>query len=217
MKTLFLFSALFIFTNFTCSQNKKSFAPDEKDIVIGGGCEGCEAVYESPIPLGELSHIDTLPDWNEDGPKIEISGVIYKNDGITPAADIILYLYHTDQSGYYTNKTNETGWGKRHGSTRGWLKTNDKGEYKFYTLRPAPYPNETFPAHIHPTIKEPGITAYYIDDYVFDDDKFVDERYRKMSENRAGDGILKLTKNENGIYTAKRDLVLGKNISDYPR
>ena len=46
--------------------------------------------------------------------------------------------------------------GRRHGYIRGWMKTNEKGQYRFYTLKPASYPNSTAVKHIHPTIKEPG-------------------------------------------------------------
>ncbi len=217
MKIIISLIAFLIFTNFVCGQNDDKSGNDNKPgkettITVGDGCEGCEAVYESPVPLEELSHIDTLPDFETAAVKLEISGVIYQPDGTTPAPGIVMYLYHTDQNGYYTKKGNDNG---RHGYIRGWLKTNDKGEYKFYTLRPAPYPNATFPAHIHPTIKEPGKTEYWIDDYVFDDDKYVNESYRKNAQNRCGNGILKLTKNESGIYTARRDLILGKNIPNY--
>lgn len=211
MKIIISLTAVLIFTNFVCGQNDDK--PVKETIIkVGDGCEGCDAVYDSPVPLEELSSVDTLPDFNTAQIKLEISGVIYKSDGITPAPGIVLYLYHTDQNGYYSKKGSETG---RHGYLRGWLKTNDKGEYRFYTLRPAPYPNATFPAHIHPTIKEPGKTPYWIDDYVFDDDKFVDDSYRKNAENRGGDGIVSLTKNESGFYTAKRNLILGKNIPNY--
>lgn len=217
MKIVISLTAFLIFTNFVCGQNDNKPEKDNKPgketaVSVGDGCEGCEAVYESPIPLENLTHIDTLPDFETAATKLEISGVIYKPDGTTPAAGIVMYVYHTDQNGYYTKKGNDNG---RHGYIRGWLKTNDKGEYKFYTLRPAPYPNATFPAHIHPTIKEPGKTEYWIDDYVFDDDKYVNESYRKNAQNRGGDGILALTKNENGNYTAKRDIILGKNIPNY--
>ena len=75
---------------------------------IGGSCEGCEAVFECPVPFDKLSWIDTLPDFGEPGPKMMISGVIYKADGKTPAKDVVLYIYHTDQEGNYTNKNNET-------------------------------------------------------------------------------------------------------------
>ena len=223
MKIIISLAAFLIFTNFVCGQNDNKPGNDNKSgndnkpgkestITVGDGCEGCEAIYESPVPFEELSHIDTLPDFSEAGPKLEISGVIYQPDGTTPAPGIVMYVYHTDQNGYYSKKGSETG---RHGYIRGWLKTNDKGEYKFYTLRPAPYPNASFAAHIHPTIKEPGKTEYWIDDYVFDDDKYVNESYRKNAQNRCSDGILTLTKNESGIFTARRDLILGKNIPNY--
>ena len=211
MKTIFSLAVLLIFTNLACGQTENKPAK-ETTITVGDGCEGCEAVYESPVPFEELSHIDTLPGFEAAETKLEISGVIYQPDGITPAPGIVLYIYHTDQNGYYSKKGSETG---RHGYLRGWIKTNDKGEYKFYTLRPAPYPNASFPAHIHPTIKEPGKTEYWIEDFVFDDDKFVNDSYRKNAENRGGGGILTLEKNEYGIYTARRDLVLGKNVPNY--
>lgn len=223
MKIIISFAAFLIFTNFVCGQNDNNPGNDNKPrndnkpgkestIKVGDGCEGCEAVYESPVPFEELSHIDTLPDFDAAAVKLEISGMIFQPDGTTPAPGIVMYIYHTDQNGYYTKKGNDNG---RHGYLRGWLKTNDKGEYKFYTLRPTPYPNATFPAHIHPTIKEPGKTEYWIDDFVFDDDKYVNESYRKNAGNRGGDGILTLTKNEKGIFTARRDLILGKNIPNY--
>jgi len=217
MKIVISLTAFLIFTNFVCGQNddklEKDNKPDkETTITVGDGCEGCEAVYDSPIQFENLSYIDTLPDFDAAATKLEISGVIYKPDGTTPPPGIVMYVYHTDQNGYYTKKGNDNG---RHGYLRGWLKTNDKGEYKFYTLRPAPYPNATFPAHIHPTIKEPGKTEYWIDDYVFDDDKYVNGSYRKNAGNRGGNGIITLTKNENGNYTAKRDIILGKNIPNY--
>jgi len=37
-----------------------------------------------------------------EGQKIKIQGTVYHHDGKTPASDVILYVYHTDQSGQYT-------------------------------------------------------------------------------------------------------------------
>ena len=56
------------------------------------------------------------------------------------------------------------------------------GFYKFYTLIPASYPNTTIVKHIHPTIKEPGKTAYWIDDFVFADDPFPYRKRKKQTE-----------------------------------
>ncbi len=86
-----------------CSQEKKAA---QKTRRIGGGCEGCEAVLD----YGDknLNNVDTLPDFQERGPKLIISGTIYQSDGKTPAKDVILYVYHTDQAGRYTPLDGDT-------------------------------------------------------------------------------------------------------------
>jgi len=73
--------------------------------LVGGPCEGCEAIFE----YGDrnLSPVDTLPDFNDPGPKIKVTGTIYQNDDKTPAAGVILYIYHTDQNGIYAIKGGE--------------------------------------------------------------------------------------------------------------
>src|SRR5687767_1666285 len=143
MKNTFLVIVFAAFTLSACSQggSQKQENDLRKGPKVGGGCEGCEAIHESPIPFEQLNWTDTLPDFNEPGPKLEISGIIYKADGKTPAPGVVLYIYHTDQEGNYSTKGNETGWGKRHGYIRGWVKTNQQGQYRFYTLVPASYPN----------------------------------------------------------------------------
>lgn len=180
---------------------------------IGGICEGCEAVFE--FGSKKLISIDTLPDFKQPGPKLEISGTIYQSDGKTPAKGVILYIYHTDQKGVYPQKGNETGWAKRHGYLRGWIKTDADGKYIFYTLRPASYPNSRAPQHIHPVVKEPTRNEYYIDEYLFTDDPFLDENERANQQQRGGSGIITLTKKQDGTWVGKRDIILGLNIPGY--
>jgi protocatechuate 3,4-dioxygenase beta subunit len=187
----------------------------QNDIKVGGGCEGCEAIYESPVPFDQLNEVDTLPDFNDPGPKIEISGIIYQPDGKTPAAGVILYVYHTDQKGIYATRGNEKGWAKRHGYIRGWMKTNEKGEYRFYTLVPASYPNSNNPRHIHPTIKEPGKSEYWIDEFVFDDDPLLSETEKSRTRPVGGSGVLK-TAMKDGMLRATRNIILGLNVTNYP-
>lgn len=180
---------------------------------VGGPCEGCEAVFE--YGNATLNETLILPDYSENGPKLKVSGTIFLRDGKTPAPGVILYVYHTDQSGEYARKGSETGWGQRHGYIRGWLKTDAKGKYTFYTLKPAPYPGRNAPAHIHATVKEPNVNEYWIDEYLFDDDPLLTSAERSQQEKRGGNGILKTSRAKDGSLVATRDIILGLNIPDY--
>lgn len=218
MKKIFIPLVLCSITLTGCPQSNtaKQNTGNKSAIKVGGGCEGCEAIYESPVPFDKLKSTDTLPDFNDAGPRIEIGGIVYQPDGKTPAPDIIIYVYHTDQTGVYPTKGNEKGWGKRHGYLRGWVKTNEKGQYKFFTLKPAAYPGRKDPAHIHVTVKEPDKNEYWIDEYLFDDDPLLTQAMRNRNENRGGDGILKTT-TTGSILKAERNIYLGKNIPGYPK
>jgi len=180
--------------------------------LIGGGCEGCEAIFE--YGNQQLTAIDTLPKFRETEPKLKITGIVYQKDGKTPAENVILYIYQTNRNGVYEKKGDEEGWAKRHGYIRGWIKTGKDGKYTFYTFRPATYPNRDEPEHIHITTKEPNKNEYYIDEYVFDDDPLLTQEKRNALENRGGSGIAK-PEVQNGILTIKRNIILGLNIPNY--
>lgn len=216
MKIQFFFVLLCFAVHISaCSQSVNKRPVSNARGHVGGGCEGCEAIYECPIVFEKLSNTDTLPDFHEAGQKIEISGIVYQRDGKTPAKDVVVYVYHTDQTGNYTPGKNAKGWEKRHGSIRGWVRTGEDGSYRFYTLKPAPYPGRRDPAHIHVTVKEPNLNEYWIDEYLFDGDPLLTENVKDRNENRGGDGIVKLTQDK-GMYVAKRNIILGLNIPDYP-
>jgi protocatechuate 3,4-dioxygenase, beta subunit len=190
-----------------CSQTSK------KDKIVGGRCEGCEAALE--YGARELNAVDTLPDFNDPGPKMLVTGTIYKQDGKTPAPNVILYIYHTDQEGIYPKRGSNNNWSQRHGYIRGWSKTGNDGRYAFYTLRPAAYPGREIPEHIHATIKEEGLTPYFIDDYLFDDDPILTAPHRQEQRKRGGNGIIKPVRDKDGLQRVTRDIVLGLNIDGY--
>lgn len=182
--------------------------------IIGGGCDGCEIMY---IGMPEnINSVDTSSGWSENGQKLLITGTVFKRDGKTPAGDVIIYYWQTDNEGYYSPKTGMDEKAKRHGHIRGWIKSDKSGKYSIYTIRPAPYPNEETPAHIHLSVKEPEIkNEYYIDEFVFDDDKFLTGEKRKAVENRGGSGVLRVLISED-LQIAEHNIVLGLNIPDYP-
>ena len=186
----------------------------EKDKVslIGGPCEGCEAIHEYGNLV--LTEIDTLPKFKTSDPKLKITGIVYHQDGITPAENVILYIYQTNRKGVYERQGDETGWARRHGFIRGWVKTGSDGRYTFYTFRPGAYPRRNVPEHIHLTVKEPGKNEYYLDDYHFEDDPLLTRSQRDGLRNRGGSGISTPTL-KNGILTIERDLILGLNIPNY--
>lgn len=181
--------------------------------LVGGPCEGCEAVFE----YGErkLTPVDTLPDFNQKGPGLKISGMVYENDGTTPAKGVILYVYHTDQEGIYATRGDETGWARRHGYIRGWARTGPEGKYTFYTLKPGSYPDRSTPAHVHVTILEPSGKYYWLDSYLFEDDPLLTDEHHPGDSPRGGStGILSLEK-EGELLVGERDIVLGLNVPDY--
>lgn len=177
---------------------------------LGGPCEDCMLMFDG-IP-SQLTFTAHLASEDEAGEPLVIRGTIYQPDGKTPASNIILYVYHTDNNGLYSKGKNQQQ-GIRHGHLRGWVKTNAQGQYEFKTIRPASYPNSHSPQHIHPIIYEPGKGYYWIDEYQFDDDPYLTARERAMAQNRGGSGIIKLTQDSAGVWQGKRDIVLGLNVN----
>ena len=149
-----------------------------------------------------------IPTAGETAEELIITGTIFMADGKTPYKNVILYAYHTDSKGYYSKSGNETGIQKWHGKLHGWCKTDSAGRYTIKTIRPAPYPNNSIPAHIHSALKMPDDTMLHINDFVFTDDPFVDEKYKTSFEREVGGtGIIELKKVDN-TWIGQRDIVL---------
>ena len=182
--------------------------------LVGGGCDGCEIMFVG-IP-DQIDAADTSVGWTDARTRLVVTGTVYQNDGRTPAPNVLIYYWQTDERGYYSKNAELEGDAVRHGARRGWLKTGADGKYALYTNRPAPYPNRDIPAHIHLAIKEPYIAdEYYVDELVFDDDPLLTTARRKALENRGGSGVLR-PREEDGMMRAKHDIILGLYIPNYP-
>ena len=216
LKPNFIILGIVIFLLHGCNGQTTSNAKNsiEKRGIVGGPFENGEFIY---IGMPEnIKSVDTSAGWTQEGQKLLVTGTIYKLDGKTPAPNVILYYYHTDINGLYANKQGLDPRVVRHGYIRGWVKSDANGKYAIYTVRPAPYPNRDFEAHIHPSIKEPNIDKeYYIDEFVFDDDKLLTGEKRKKLQNRGGSGILRVFK-KGDMQIAEHNIILGLNIPNYP-
>lgn len=168
------------------------------------GAEGMGAI-DAPK---DVSWKTILLNDSDKGEKMTLSGTVFKSDGKTPAPNVLIYIYHTDIEGYYGRKSGE----HKHGRYRGWLLTDEKGRYEFTTIKPAPYPENRFAAHIHTTLTTTEMKEDWIDNYLFEGDKLISARERAEAGKRGGfNPILKLEKGANGVWTATRDIQLWKS------
>jgi protocatechuate 3,4-dioxygenase beta subunit len=167
-------------------------------------CEWCGAT-EAPPGIGPSA---SLAGPDEPGEPLLVTGTVYRPDAVTPASGVVIYAYQTDAEGRYSTRGDETGNGRRHGALRGWVRTNASGSYEFRTIRPAPYPSRSEPAHIHMTVLPPGGEEYWIDSVMFADDPLLTDRIRARLESRGGTGVVDLERDAGGVLNAHRDIIL---------
>lgn len=167
------------------------------------GTEGMGAIDVPPT----VSPKTVLFTEADKGEKMVISGKVFEADGKTPAPNVLIYLYHTDIEGYYGRSGSE----HKHGRYRGWLLTDAEGRYSFQTIKPAPYPENRFAAHIHMTVTTTAMREDWVDSILFEGDKLISARERETAGQKGGfNPILALKKGENNLWTATRDIRLWK-------
>ena len=99
--TNFIFFVLFTPFLLSCNGQTTPNAPNRAG-VVGGPFENGAFMY---IGMPEhIKSIDTNAGWWQEGQKLLVTGAIYKLDGRTPAPNVILYYYHTDINGVYSDR-----------------------------------------------------------------------------------------------------------------
>jgi protocatechuate 3,4-dioxygenase beta subunit len=157
------------------------------------------------VPKGISSQV-TLASKDEPGDRMILSGTIYKEDGVTPASGITLFLYQTDAGGYY-HRPQEDVFAPR---LRGWLRTGKDGQYEIRTIKPIPEvlaPEE--PAHIHAQVFGPGIAEHFLKEFWFEGDpRIKSHEYEKLSKLGVYSPIVHLTKDKSGVLVGRRNIRL---------
>lgn len=161
----------------------------------GAPCGSC-------IAPANLSWKTVIPPNKEPGEPLEISGTIYRPDGVTPAVGIVLFVYHTDVAGYY-NEKDDAG----HPRLKGWMKTGADGRYEFRTIKPGAYPHRNTPAHIHAHLYGPDYSERSIDDYWFEGDRRINAKeLSNKREQESAPVIVKLGRGSDGVWRGVRDI-----------
>ncbi len=150
-----------------------------------------------------------ITDKNEPGEPLIVTGRVTGSDGKS-IRGVSIFVYHTDASGKYDPAVSLSGGGNPR--LRGYMRTDADGRYSFATIRPAPYPGGTIPAHIHYAIIPPGYSSLDLafkegalqePEVVFSDDP-------QASNRRSHAVLINATKDARGTWHVKQNFVLAK-------
>lgn len=149
----------------------------------------------------------TIAAKEEAGERLTMTGVVYGADGKTPLADASVYVYHTDANGRYTPGSKDD---NRNPRLRGYMRTDSQGRYEYSTIKPAPYPGDGPPAHIHYHVNAPGYQERVFE-IVFEGDRKIGENIRaQAAKEGSGFSIRKLTGNATSGWRCTQDVKLRK-------
>jgi len=144
----------------------------------------------------------------EPGEPLRVSGVVYGPDGVTPAAGLILFVYHTDAKGLYAPEPNADP------RLHAWLRTDAQGRYAFTTIRPAPYPNARGPAHVHTELWGEGVPPQYGPELLFADDPRVPQAERTKSDALGRFAFVKTPEKREGVWVVVGFDIRSKRTGD---
>lgn len=164
-------------------------------------CPWCGA-SEAPASTGASARIAPA---DEPGIPLDVSGTVYRPDGRTPAAGVLLYAYQTDAQGVLPRRGSDQG---EHGSLRGWVRTDARGHYRLFTIRPAPERGTGEPARIQMTVRPEGARETLIDPLEFADDSLLTTSVRARRRGAGGSGIVRPVVDSHGTLHVTRDIVL---------
>lgn len=107
-----------------------------------------------------------------------------------PLPGVDVFAYQTDQHGIYAAPGAADPW-----RLKGWAVTDGQGRFEFRTIRPAAYPSNTVPGHIHLSFAT-KCCGRQVSEVMFEDDPLVTKDVRQR---QSGDVLFgKVTKRADG-------------------
>jgi protocatechuate 3,4-dioxygenase beta subunit len=122
--------------------------------------EATEKDIEGPFFREGAPQRDDLREKGTKGDVLVVSGVVVARNG-RPLAGVVLDVWQCNADGRYDNDDPNNPPKADQFTLRGKVKTNEKGEYRFTTIRPVPYSigeGKFRPAHIHLKANRDGYT-----------------------------------------------------------
>ena len=155
-----------------------------------------------------LTSVDSVPDYASKKTPFRLSGKLYLEDGITPAANHIITLNQADENGDYVfSKVNKEKLLKH----RAQVKTDAEGNYTFYTFVPGGDRLYNQLQELYLKVETPEGKEYALPTLFFDADPFLSKHCRKkMAKRNEADRILKLETNNNKQYATKAIVITTK-------
>lgn len=162
--------------------------------------------YEQMI----LSEVATMPETESKPNQLTITGKVLMPDGLTPAKNVILYLYQHDENGEFQFETYNDKERLRH---RTWVKTDDQGNYTFNTFVPGEaivklnYPRRYGPKQFYLVAKLPETEDFALPALMFEDDPLISKNCKRRLKRKNIDCLISMEQ-INGKAVVKKDITL---------
>ena len=168
----------------------------------GGDCEvitrdffGLGPFYSAGAPTRQV-----LAAAEEPGTRIFLDGTVWARDCVTPVSDVVLDIWHADDSGCYSRFENcENPSGDEY-KLRGVIRTGESGRFALESVKPGHYLNGTQyrPAHIHLIVRPPGASEVVTQLY-FEGDPYIDIDPAASRADAAG-RIIPMEQKDDGLH-----------------
>ena len=139
----------------------------------------------------------------EPGERLHVTGTVYGPDGVTPAAGVEVYAFHTDAEGLYSATDDN-----RNPRLKATVRTDAEGRYELHTIKPAAYPGGGVAAHIHYRVSGESYPDQGYELH-FEGDPFLSPGTKARSEGAGKFGSIRpLTRGEDGVWQVVFDMKL---------
>ncbi len=165
------------------------------------------AVYLSEkyiaLPTAPSAAVIAGPD--EPGERLVVTGRVL--DGTTPVPGVSIYAFHADQKGLYEPRGMNQGVDPR---LYGAMRSDERGRYRYETIRPGYYGGSDNPAHVHYVVHAPGYKPRLVDLRFEDDPVIAARRKRGVGDDdgfEPGKMVVRpVERDAKGVWHVTRDL-----------